>query len=121
MKSLNEVLENKINAQYYGTRILLPFACEILKVIIEKDIITDFSIKSRSASQKITENYTELYLFGYNELQASLSKYEMIKMIVVEKGDDIFDVKSHEKVGLRVVSNHQLSIERIGDDILFFD
>ena len=43
MKTINEVLNESSGGLYYGNRILLPFKAEILKIVIDSEIITDFS------------------------------------------------------------------------------
>ncbi|MDZ7624485.1 MAG: hypothetical protein U5J96_08600 [Ignavibacteriaceae bacterium] len=49
MKSLDEILKNNISGMYYGNRVLLPFHFTALKIVIEEDIITDFSIREKGA------------------------------------------------------------------------
>ena len=121
MKKLNEVLENKINGMYYGNRVFLPFKVDILKAIIENDIIMDFSDFSEDAEYEIKDDRTEIYFYGYKDLADFVTKYETIKLVVVEEGDNIFDEKTHKKIILHLQEKHSLKIEEAGDDSIFID
>ncbi len=121
MKTIEEVLKNKTNGLCYGNRVLLPFKAEILKAIIEKDIITDFSTTHKGAQYNITDEYTEIYFLDYKELSESISKYETIKLVIVEKGKDIFDLKNHKRLILHLQEKHIIRIEEANGEILFIE
>lgn len=121
MKSLDEILKNEINGLYYGNRILVPFHCTILKIVIENDNIYDFSIREKGAFINETTDYTEIYFVDYPDLETSISKYENIKMVVVEKGKDIFDFKTHRKIAIKPEGNHILSIKELDENTIFIE
>ena len=121
MKTLNEVLDEKIDGLVYGNRVLLPFKAEILKIVIGSEIITDFSKQLHGAYVRVNDLYTEIYFLDYKVLKRELPKYEAIKMVVVEQGKDIFNFDNHIPLELRVDSKHTLSIAKIGDDLIFFE
>jgi len=121
MKTLNEVLENKDYGLYFGNRILLPFKCHVLKAIFENEIVDDFSSSLRGASYKIEDEFTEIYYHEVEFLTDVVSKYKGIKLIVVEKGKDIFDFNNHRKIKLLLDEDHKLRIEEITEDELFFE
>jgi hypothetical protein len=121
MKTIDEIIKNNINGLYYGNRVLLPFKGEILKAIIEKDIITDFSTSQKGAQYKRTDSYTEIYFHDYKELSESVSKYETIKLVVVEEGKDIFDINNHRRLILHLQEKHLLKIEEANGEILFIE
>jgi hypothetical protein len=121
MKTIDEVLKNNINGLYYGNRVLLPFKADILKAVIEKDIITDFSSTHKDAQYNKTESFTEIYFLDYKELSEYVTKYETIKLIVVEEGKDIFDFNNHKRLILHLKEKHILKIEEATGDILLFD
>jgi hypothetical protein len=118
---IEEVLEKKINGLYYGNRVILPFKCHFLKVIIENEIIMDFSNSSKGILVEDKDDFSNLYFLEYMNLSDSVSKYEAIKMVVVEKGDDIFDEKNHKKIALYLEKKHKLRIELTNEDILFIE
>jgi hypothetical protein len=121
MKSLDEVLKMSLTGMYYGNRVLLPFHCHILKIVIEKDIITDFSIRDKGAFINEVQEYTEIYFIDYPELEENISKYENIKMIVVEKGKDLFDFNNHRKIALHPEGKHILTIKELDENTIFID
>ncbi|MFA3782104.1 hypothetical protein ABRY23_03480 [Melioribacteraceae bacterium 4301-Me] len=121
MRTIDEVLENKIDGLYYGNRVLLPFTAEILKAIIEDEIIMEFNTPKASANYSVKEDYTEIYFHAYKNLKEVVTKYEAIKLVVVEKGKDLFNINNHKKLALHLKENHKLTIEEIDDNILFIE
>ncbi len=121
MKTLNEVLNSGLHGLYYGNRILLPFRADILKAIIENDIITDFSSNSSNAEYNIYDDFTEIYFYDYKDISEDVTEFETIKLVLVEFGEDIFDFKNHRKIALHVKEHHKLEIEELNDDILLIE
>ena len=121
MKTLDDVLRNNLHGLHYGNRVLLPFQVEILKAVVESDIITDFSSTSNGANYKIYSDYTEIYFHDYKILSEVVSEFEKIKLVVVEKGKDVFDFANHRKIALQIEEKHKLLISEINDDTLFIE
>lgn len=121
MPNIDQVLENNIDGLFYGNRVLLPFVADILKVSIEKDLITDFSSKKSGAEYIKHDYWTEIYFHDYDDLLRYVSRYEVIKMIVVEEGDNIFDKSKHRKIALDPKENHIIKIEEINEDRSFIE
>ncbi len=121
MSTIEEVLKNGGYGLYFGNRVLLPFRCHVLKAIFENEIITDFSSSTKGACYNIRENFTELYFHEVKDLEEVVSEYKGIKMIVVQEGNNVFDFKNHEKLNILLDENHKLKIEKVDDDILFFE
>lgn len=121
MKKIDETLKSGSNGLYYGNRVLLPFKAIVLKAVIEKDIITDFSSTHKGAQYNITDDYTEIYFLDYKELAESISKYETIKLVVVEKGNEVFDLNNHRRLILHLSEKHIVKIEEANGEILFLE
>ena len=121
MLTINQVLKEKKSGLYFGNRVLLPFHCTILKIVIEDDVITDFSIGEKGAYVNETPDFTEIYFVDYPDLEASISKYENIKLIVVEKGQNIFDFTNHKKIAIHPDGNHLLSINELDENTIFIE
>ena len=121
MHSLNTALQEKKNGLHYGTRVLLPFVCDILKAVIDDDIITDFSGVTEGAYYEKQDTFTELYFFEHEDLLQDVSKFENIKLVVVDEDDDMFNFEHHRKIGLKPLENHKLDIFELDDDILFIE
>jgi hypothetical protein len=121
MKSLDEILKSNINGLYYGNRVLLPFHCYVLKIVIGKDIITDFSIREKGAYINEQQEFTEIYFIDHPDLEDSITKYENIKMVIVEKGKNIFDFSMHRKIAIHPEGNHILSIKELDENTIFIE
>ena len=121
MKTIEEVLKNNISGLCYHNRIILPFSAHFLKIIVNADIITDFSLNSKGVFIREIEDFTDLYFSQYKALNRSVTKYEAIKMVIVEKGKDIFDFNNHIKLSLYLEKKHKVKIEECDQDILFLE
>ncbi len=121
MKKLDEVLKEKMYALYFGNRVLLPFKCDILKVVFENEIITDFSHTKSGACYNKRDSFTEIYFHEVKDLEEKCSRYKDIRLVLVEEGDDVFNFDNHRKISLYLEGDHKLTIEEINGDILFFE
>lgn len=121
MSTINEIIKKKKKGLYYCNRVILPFKGHLLKVIIEDNILTDFSPTSKHIYVKEENGFMSIYFKDYKHLNEDITKYEAIKLIIVEKDKDIFDLKNHRKIALYPGENHELKIEASEDDILFID
>ncbi len=121
MKTIEDALNNNLTGLYYGNRLILPLNCWLLKVIIEDDIIMDFSPGSKAIYLNETESFTEIYFKQFKNLKEAVTKYESIKLIAVEKDKDIFDFKNHFKLVVHLEDEHKVTIEKTDEDILFIE
>lgn len=121
MASLNEILKSKPKGLFYNNRLILPFQGIFLKIIVNDDVIMDFSPSSKHIYISENENYTDIYFKEYRHLKDTVSKYESIKMVLVEKGNDIFNFDNHKKIAVYLEEKHRVSIEETEDDILFIE
>ena len=121
MKTIDQVLNEKIKGLFFGPRVILPFVADILKVVIDDDIVTDFSPLSEIAYYEKQDDFTEIYFFEHKDILKDVSKYEVIKMIVVEEGKDMFDFKNHRKIALNPLEKHQIEISELDDELIFIE
>jgi len=121
MKSISDVLKEKKYGLHFGNRVLLPFSCHILKLNIENDLITDFSPSCKGVHVSENSDFMEIYFYNYKDISEYITKYEAIKLIVVEKGKDVFNTKNHITLALRPEENHQLRIEKLGENQIFIE
>ena len=119
--TIKSCLAEKKTGYLYGNRLILPFKGRFLKVVVEKDIITDFFFCLRGINIVEEDLYTSLYFLEYNSLRDTLSKYDNIKIVVVEKEDDIFDITKHMKLAVYRTDSHVATIEETEHDILFIE
>jgi hypothetical protein len=115
------VFEKNLEGLHYGNRLILPFHCIFLKVVINREIITDFSSTSKFINVVEGIDYTDLYFREYENIKETLSKFESIKMVVVEKNKTIFDFKNHVKLVVYLEDKHKLKIEKTNEDFLFIE
>ena len=121
MQTIENALKNKIDGLYYGNRALLPFGCRLLKVVIDDEIIMDFSSTSKAISFNSYPDYSEIYFKQFKNLKDVVSKYESIKLIAVDTDKDLFNFDNHIKLAVRVEDEHKLKIEKTDEDILFIE
>ena len=121
MKTIAEALNKGLIGLYYGNRAILPFNCYVLKVIIDDDIIMDFSRTSKSVEINETVDFTEIYFKQFKNLKDVVSKFESIKLIAVDKDQDLFNFDKHQKLVIHVEEDHKLKIEKTDEDILFIE
>jgi|SRR3972149_653210 len=121
MKTIEEIITNKLSGLYYNNRIIVPFKAHFLKVIINSTIITDFSPSSKGIYIREKEDFTDIYFHDIKDLKSTVTKYEAIKMVMVEKGKDIFNFDNHIKLALYLEDKHKVKIEKTDQDILFLE
>jgi hypothetical protein len=121
MHSIEEVLNKKLYGLHYENLIILPFSAHFFKVVVSADIITDFSPSSKVIYFRETDDFTGIYFLKYKDLKDATSKYEAIKVVLVEKGKDIFDFNNHIKLSLYLESEHKVKIEKCDQDIIFLE
>ena len=121
MKTIEDALKNNSPGLYYGNRIILPFNCFLLKIVIEDEIMMDYSPSSKSVYIGEGNGFTEIYFKQFKNLKDVISKYDTIKLIAVEKDNDIFNFDNHIKLGIHVGEEHKLTIEKTNEDILFIE
>jgi DUF2075 family protein len=121
MNSIKEVTEKNLNGIYYGNRLLLPFKANYIKVILEDEIITDFSPQGGKIHIDESGNYTDMYFLGRKDLKSVISKYESIKMMITEKDADIFNPENHLKISIYLEDSNILRIEKTSSDVLFIE
>ncbi len=81
----------------------------------------DFSPDSKSIYIKEIGEFTDLYFKRYKHLKDAVTKYETIKMVVVDKGENIFNFENHRKIVLYLKEKHKVTIAKTDDDILFIE
>ncbi len=122
MKTLEETLKNEMHGLWYGNRILLPFKAMVLKIAVAGKIYTEFLPKiNGGAVVNHRDCATEIYLLDFDNLYQDLSKYDLIKVVMVEDGKDIFNQKNHKRLDFRVKEDHIVTIEEMSSDVLFVE
>ncbi len=118
---IDDIVSKNKQGLHYGNRLILPCEVEILKVIINAEIIMDFSSTRYGAEYSIKDGFTEIYFKEFKSVEDEITKFESLKMIVVDKGKSLFDFSNHKKIALHPEENHVLKISRLDDDVLFIE
>lgn len=121
MRTLSDAIKNNVNGLFYGNRVLLPFEADILKIVFDTKIITDFSSLSEEVEYDVNDGFTEIYFHQVESIEDKISEYESIKFVLVEKGKDLFDFTNHKLISASIKDNHQLLIKELDEDILFIE
>lgn len=118
---IKEAVAQKAHGLYFNNRIILPFHAHFLKMIIDDEIYTDFSISSKHIFISEEGNFTNVYIKDFKNIEDAVSKYEAVKLVVVEKGDDVFDLKNHLKLALYPEGRHNIKIMFTDEDVLLIE
>ncbi|MCX8010964.1 MAG: hypothetical protein N3A61_07420, partial [Ignavibacteria bacterium] len=95
--------------------------CNFLKLVIQDDIVYDFSSESDDVIIEEHSNFTDIYFKNYKSLKEEISKYETIKLICVEKEMDLFDLNNHIKLVLHLQDEHFILIELLDPNQIFIE
>lgn len=119
--TITQALANGTKGLFYGNRLLLPFKADFLKIIIDDKIILDFSVESEYLEINEDSYFTDIYFLEEENLRDVVSKYETIKMVVVEKHESLFELNNHKKLVLSLEEPHFVNIAIANDDLLFIE
>lgn len=111
----------KLKGLHYGNRLILPFRCHLLKVIVNGAVVTDLSSTKIGLEVIMHDNFMDVYFHGFDALTDKVQEHEAIKMIVVAEDEDIFDFETHKALGIYLQDKHEVVIEKLSEDILFIE
>lgn len=64
MVSITESIATGTTGMHFGNRLIFPFHCELLKIIIEDEIITDFSRVQRILTSDMVK---DLWIYTFSD------------------------------------------------------
>ncbi len=118
-KRITEALEAKTTGFYIGNRLILPFRCQLLKIIVGGEIFTEMVGSNHIKIQQDPKN-TSVYFRDIGKL-SNLGEYQVIKLVVCEWDEDLVDLKNHVKVVCEIDERHVVTIHAPSDDMLFIE
>ncbi|MEX0813896.1 MAG: hypothetical protein WD048_16880 [Chitinophagales bacterium] len=118
--TIKEALEKKSDAFYIGNRLVLPFKCQLIKLIVDSHIYTELVGNLDIKLNQDPQN-TSIYIRSIGQLKNFFDTYKTIKIICCEMDDDLCDIDKHIKLLCRIKENHIASIDIPDDDILFIE
>ena len=107
---------------YIGNRMILPFKCQFIKLIVDNHIITEF-VGNPNIKVSQEEKNTSIYFRETGKLNNFEGSYECIKMIISGLSEDLCNREKHLKIICMINENHEVRLELAEDnkDILFIE
>lgn len=119
-KTIKEGLNSQLKGFHIGNRLVLPFRCQLIKLIIDSDIVTEFVGGGDVKVHQDPKN-TSIYFRHQGKLKNYIDSYSAIKIIACDWNDDICDMKNHIKLICEVGDHHAVNIHEPNDDMLFIE
>ena len=105
---------------HIGTRMILPFKCNIIKLIADSNIFTEF-VGSDHVKVSQTSLNTSIYFRDTGRLSKFSGGYKSVKLIVTSEEEDLTIRENHVKIICHVLDNHEVELEVPGEDDLFIE
>lgn len=118
--SIKSALAQGKNGFHIGHRLILPFRCQIIKIIVDNAIYTQM-IGHKDIKLHQDPKNTSIYFTAKGQLANYIGSYEQIKLIVCEEDDDLCDLSSHMKIICTIEEHHKVNIETATSDTLFIE
>ena len=118
--SIKSALKVKKKGFHIGHRLVLPFRCQVLKLIVEAEIFTELVGSKHIKLQQGPQN-TSIYFRDIGKLSNFIGTYKVIKLIACEWDTDLSDMNNHIKLICEIKDNHQVDIHKPSDDRLFIE
>jgi len=113
-----DIVKSGRKGYYTGTRMILPFKCNFIKIIADSHIITQFK-KNEDLTISQEPVNTSIYFKEVGRLKEFEGGYQLIKMVICSWHDDLSNPENHIKLVCKIEDNHQVDFEIPGDDVLF--
>lgn len=118
--TVKEALEQKKKGFYIGNRMILPFQCHLIEMIVDDEQVTEF-VGNPDVKISHDDGFTSIYLRLAGRFKNYVNSYKLIRLIVTEQGADLCDIRQHIKIIVHVREKHILEIEKPSEDILFIE
>lgn len=119
-RTVQAALKAKSKGFFIGHRLILPFHCQLLKVMVEGHVITEMVGGSDIKIHQDSQN-TSIYLRDAGKLDNYVGTYKVIKLIVAEMDADLCDLSTHIKLVCEMGGKHGVTIYEPTDDMLFIE
>ncbi len=119
-RTVQEALEKKLTGFHIGQRLILPFRCQLIKLIAKNEIYTEFVGGEDIKISQDPQN-TSIYFRNMGRLRNFLGDYGLIKMVVAEWDADLTDPRTHIKIVVELEEHHIARIYEPDNDILFIE
>ncbi len=119
-RTIKEALAEDKKGFHIGQRLILPFRCQLIKLIFDNEIHTEMVGNPDIKLHQDPRN-TSIYVTSRGRLSNFIGRYKYIKLIVCEWDDDLCDVTTHQKLICELHDNHEVDIAVPSEDTLFVE
>ncbi|GEM_PF-1472748 len=121
-RTIRQALKEGKNGYHIGGRLILPFRCQLLKLVIKDEIHTEFVGNEHVKISQDPQN-TSIYFRETGRLVSFLGEYHPIKMIAAEWDADLTDPSTHIKLIVELEDFHIARIKPLDNDsdVLFIE
>ncbi len=121
----NDYIESKLNADekgfYIGNRLILPFRCNLIKLIADNHIYTEFVGNEDVKVSQDTHN-TSIYFRESGRLKRfDDDSYELVKLVVADLDVNLCDRSNHIKLICELGENHTVTVRKATREDLFIE
>ncbi|MFK7899749.1 MAG: hypothetical protein AB8B61_03215, partial [Cyclobacteriaceae bacterium] len=99
---LINVIQSDKKGYYTGTRMILPFKCNILKLIVDGHIFTEF-VGSEDIKIAQDQKNTSIYFRQIGKLKKFEGEYSLIKVIIAPLETDLTEKENHFKLICKIL------------------
>ncbi|HIF15410.1 MAG TPA: hypothetical protein EYQ86_08900 [Bacteroidetes bacterium] len=118
--TIKNALENKRKGFHIGNRLILPFKCQLIEIIADGNIVTEFSGSDDFKISHTSKN-TSFYFTEKGALRSMIDTYKVVKVIACEEDSDISIPENHIKLVCEIDSDHVVLIYEPSEDMLFIE
>lgn len=119
-KEIINKIKSGVKGFYIGKRLILPFKCQLIKLIVQSDIFTEFVGNEDIKISQEAKN-TSIYFRETGKLSDMKGSYQFIKLIVAGLNENLCDRTTHIKLVCKLLDNHEVEIGFPPDDVLFIE
>lgn len=105
---------------YIGERMILPFKCNLIKLIVDNSIYYEF-VGNDDIKLSQEKFNTSIYFRSKGRLSTFEDSYEAIKLVVASEDVDLTDKSNHIKIVCYIKKKREVEISLPDDDILFIE
>ncbi len=105
---------------HIGERLILPFRCNLIKLIVDNKIYTEF-VGNHDVKLSQENRNTSIYFRSAGRLSSFEGSYELIKMVIASEDVDLTDRSTHIKIVCHILDDREVEISQPDDDILFIE
>jgi len=118
--TIHKALSENRKGFHIGNRLILPFKCQLIKLIAKKEIYHEFV---GSKDIKISQDFanTSIYFRIIGDLENMIGSYDTVKLIVAEYDADLCDPTTHIKLICKMTDDHNVDVQIPDADMIFIE